>query len=63
MPEMNGRELARTLRERGARVPVILASGYADPDAGDDGGGVRVLQKPLDARALTAALEEALRRP
>ena len=41
---------------------MILASGYADPDIGD---GVatrgRVLQKPLDAATLTAALEEALR--
>ena len=62
MPGMNGHELARTLHERGDGMPVILASGYADPDIGD---GVatrgRVLQKPLDAATLTAALEEALR--
>jgi PAS domain S-box-containing protein len=62
MPEMNGRELARAILERGDGIPVILASGYADPDIGDDvAARARVLQKPLDAATLTAALEEALR--
>ena len=62
MPEMNGRELARAIHERGDDIPVILASGYADPEYGDDvGARARVLQKPLDAATLTAALEEALR--
>ena len=62
MPEMNGHELARMLHERGDGIPVILASGYADPDIGDGvATRARVLQKPLDAATLTAALEEALR--
>jgi two-component system cell cycle sensor histidine kinase/response regulator CckA len=62
MPEMNGRELARAIHERGDGIPVILASGYSDPDVGDEvAARTRVLQKPLDAATLTAALEEALR--
>ena len=61
MPEMNGLELARALRERDAGLPVILASGYADPDVGDVVPDARVLQKPLDAATLTAALAEALK--
>jgi CheY-like chemotaxis protein len=62
MPEMNGHELARILHERGDGIPVILASGYADPDIGDGvATRARVLQKPLDAATLTAALEDALR--
>ena len=62
MPEMNGRQLAKAIHERGDSIPVILASGYADPDVGDDPSDrARVLQKPLDAATLTAALDEALR--
>jgi CheY-like chemotaxis protein len=30
MPRMSGAELARTLRDRGLRVPVLFMSGYAD---------------------------------
>ena len=62
MLEMNGRELATAILERGDDIPVILASGYADPYIGDDVAALaRVLQKPLDAATLTAAVEEALR--
>lgn len=61
MPGMNGRELARVLHERGSRVPVILVSGYSDPDVGELPPGTRVLQTPLDAATLAAALEEALK--
>jgi PAS domain S-box-containing protein len=60
MPEMNGRELQRALLDRGSDVPVILASGYADPDVGEVVPGTVVLQKPLDAATLTAALTSAL---
>ena len=60
MPEMNGRELQRALLDRGSNVPVILASGYADPDVGEVVPGTVVLQKPLDAATLTAALASAL---
>ena len=60
MPEMSGRDLQRALLERGSRVPVILASGYADPDVGEVVPGTLMLQKPLDAATLTAALASAL---
>jgi PAS domain S-box-containing protein len=61
MPEMNGRELERALHERGSLVPVILASGYPDPNAGMANHGSPVLQKPLDAATLTSALGAALK--
>lgn len=38
MPEgMGGRELARILVERGARVPIVYASGYAEPTLSEFG--------------------------
>ena len=59
MPGMNGHQLVRALRERGVGVPVLLLSGAAEP--APPFAGVRVLQKPLDASGLAAALAEALR--
>lgn len=39
MPEMNGVQLARAIRERGIRAPIVLATGYAE------------LAEPLDSRS------------
>jgi CheY-like chemotaxis protein len=61
MPVMNGRELVQAMHDRGIRVPVIIVSGYADPDVGGLVGAPRVLQKPLDAATLTMALDDALK--
>ena len=61
MPEMGGRQLAQALRERGETVPILLISGFADADETE--GSPRVLQKPLTASVLTAAIAQALRKP
>jgi len=49
MPEMNGLQLAETLRERGFTLPIVLFS--SNPAAARDGAGgnhlAAVLQKPL----------------
>ena len=58
MPEMDGRKLARALRDRGSSLPVLLTSGFAGPHASPD--GPRVLQKPLQISILAAAIADAL---
>lgn len=59
MPEMDGRQLARELALRGLRIPLLLVSGRADSEAGDD--GLKILPKPLDGATLAAAIADALR--
>ena len=60
MPEMNGRDLARTLRARGDAVPIVMVSGFVDPIENLEIAGLSLLQKPLDGDALIAAVEAAL---
>ena len=60
MPEMNGRELARTLRARGDGVPIVMVSGFVDPLDDIEIAGLSLLQKPLDGDALVTAVEAAL---
>jgi len=61
MPEMNGRELARTIRARGDLVPIVMVSGFVDPLDDVEISGLSLLQKPLDGDTLVAAVESALR--
>ena len=60
MPEMNGRELARTIRARGDLVPIVMVSGFVDPLEDVEITGLSLLQKPLDGDTLVAAVESAL---
>jgi PAS domain S-box-containing protein len=60
MPVMDGRELARTIRARGDRVPIVMVSGFVDPLHALDIEGLSLLQKPLDGDALVTAVESAL---
>ena len=62
MPEMNGRELARTIRARGDDVPILMVSGFVDPLDDVEIVGLSLLQKPLDGDTLIAAVESALHR-
>lgn len=62
MPEMNGRDLARTLRARGDGVPIVMVSGFVDPLDDVEIAGLSLLQKPLDGDTLIAAVEAALDR-
>jgi len=63
MPGMNGLDLYRELRDRGASVPVIFATAIADDDVWNQlttSGAVAVFAKPLDAEALLAAIKQAV---
>lgn len=57
MPEMTGAELARRLREKSSRLPVILLTGYTEPDATDDVVD-DILSKPFKLEELEAAIQK-----
>ncbi len=60
MPGMDGRQLAREARERWPALPIVLMSGFTDPDALErDVPGITLLQKPLKSAALAAAIQGA----
>jgi PAS domain S-box-containing protein len=61
MPVMDGRELARAVRERGGRIPIVMVSGFVDPLHDLEIDGLTLLQKPLDGDALVTAVESALK--
>lgn len=60
MPEMDGIELARDLRQSGLRAPILVIS--ADPDAGRKATemGAELLRKPFTYEQLKAKLEQVL---
>ena len=63
MPGMNGLELQQALSRAGCRRPIIFLSGQGDiPKSvrAMKDGAVNFLTKPVDARELFAAVEEAL---
>ncbi|MBI5843449.1 MAG: PAS domain S-box protein [Deltaproteobacteria bacterium] len=63
MPDMNGGETFKKLREERADIPVILASGYGETSQIREimaGGGVEFLQKPFDMTDLSAKLRKIL---
>ena len=62
MPEMNGIELQRKLREQGVVLPIIIYSGTANIDTAVSAmsqGAYTVLQKPADNKALINAVNLA----
>jgi two-component system, LuxR family, response regulator FixJ len=65
MPGMDGIELTRELSRRGADLPVVLISGHADVPmavAGIKAGAEDFIEKPVDDRALVAAINRGLAR-
>jgi signal transduction histidine kinase/ActR/RegA family two-component response regulator len=58
MPGMNGFELAQRIKEKNPKLPVILATGYAELPA-DRSIEFGHLPKPYTSKDLAAALEEA----
>ena len=62
MPEMNGAEVARGLRERRPDLPIIFASGYSETAAigAVMGERSRILRKPFKIHELQAALSDLL---
>jgi len=57
MPGMNGLQLAARTRELLPRLPILLATGYADADTFDGGQAkLPILEKPFKAHQLIAAV-------
>jgi CheY-like chemotaxis protein len=57
--DLDGRMLAREIRSRLPRMPVLLTSGYSAAAAEAEADGFRVLAKPYRLDALDEALREA----
>ena len=63
MPGLTGTELARSLREQRADLPILLVSGYIGPlmsERAAAAGVSEILKKPLQSRELAAALSRVL---
>jgi CheY-like chemotaxis protein len=56
---MNGIELARKLKQERPDLPVLLSSGYAEPNGGRMPNGIEVLGKPYELADLAQALARA----
>jgi EAL domain-containing protein (putative c-di-GMP-specific phosphodiesterase class I)/CheY-like chemotaxis protein len=64
MPDLDGIQLLRALRERGLELPVILMTGGPDIETAIQAvelGALRYLVKPIAAGALQEAVEKAVR--
>ena len=65
LPKMDGRQVARQLRERRCGVPILMLtarSGVSDRVEGLEAGADYYLPKPFDARELIACVNALLRR-
>ena len=60
MPQMGGRELIARLRMRRPDCPAIYMSGYTSEISECATDGIRFLQKPFSAIALSALVRETL---
>ncbi len=63
MPEMNGVEMVRRLKERGDRAPVIVMTGHADVPLAIEAmkaGVVDFIEKPFEEGQLLASITAAL---
>jgi two-component system, response regulator YesN len=63
MPEMNGLQLLKTLREDGKKPVVLILSGYPDFDYAQEAirlGVVNYLLKPINKQKLIEAVDQAL---
>jgi len=64
MPELNGLDLVRHLREQGVNLPVIVMTGHADVPLAVEAmkaGAVEFLEKPFEDEVLMRAIQTALR--
>ena len=64
LPDMDGREVCRTMRDRGVKVPIIMLTGMdtdADTVLGFDAGANDYVAKPFKFEVLLARLRAHLR--
>ena len=61
MPGMNGIDLAREIRRRDPRLPVVLTSGYSHVLAEQGTSGFALLHKPYSAEGMSRILNRAVR--
>ncbi|MBU2417174.1 MAG: response regulator, partial [Alphaproteobacteria bacterium] len=59
MPGMNGADLARELRARRPRVPILFATGYADAEALTGVGDHQIVHKPFGQAELARKLSRS----
>jgi two-component system response regulator FixJ len=65
MPEMDGLEVQRTLKERGVLLPVIVVTGHGDVNLAVQAmkaGAVEFIEKPFEKSHLIGAIEEGFAR-
>jgi CheY-like chemotaxis protein len=60
MPGMSGIDLAREIRRRSPRLPVILTSGYSHVLASEGSQGFELVQKPYSAEEIIHVLRRAI---
>jgi two-component system cell cycle sensor histidine kinase/response regulator CckA len=61
MPRMDGRQLADHIRVRWPSLPVVMMSGFANPDLVRSNPGITLLLlKPFTTQALVAAIRDSL---
>jgi CheY-like chemotaxis protein len=61
MPRMDGRQLADHIRVRWPSLPVVMMSGFANPDLVSSTAGVTLLLlKPFTSQALISAIRDAV---
>jgi two-component system response regulator FixJ len=65
MPEMDGLEVQRTLKERGVLLPVVIITGHGDVNLAVQAmkaGAVDFIEKPFEKDVLIGAIEEGFAR-
>jgi signal transduction histidine kinase len=60
MPGMTGLQLARSIQEKYAGLPIILATGYAELPADPQSLGIQRLPKPCNQYEIAMAIQSAL---
>ncbi len=61
MPRMDGRQMADHIRVRWPTLPVVMMSGFADPDLERGNPGITLLLlKPFSSQTLVAAIRDAM---
>ena len=60
MPDMTGAELARAVRRLSPELPIILITGFANPEAAELEGIDHKVMKPVSGRELALVIQQSL---